>query len=40
MVYRSAFDEVIAKVIDEGGASGMNEDGSRKITRFFYNIPT
>lgn len=40
MVYRSAFDEMIAKITDEGGASGVNEDGSRKVVKNFYNIPT
>lgn len=40
MVYLNAFNEMIAKITDEGGASGANEDGSRKEVRFFYNIPT
>lgn len=39
MAYRSAFEEVLAKITDEGGADGMNEDGSPKQVRHFYNIP-
>ena len=40
MVYLNAFNEMIAKITDEGGESGMNEDGTRKVVKHFYNIPT
>ena len=39
MVYRNAFEEVLAKIRDEGGADGLNEDGTQKQYRNFYNIP-
>ena len=39
MAYRSAFDEILAKIADEGGENGLNEDGSRKVYKYFRNIP-
>lgn len=39
MAYLNAFNEIIAKIVDEGGASGINEDGSRKKFNKFINIP-
>ena len=39
MAYLSAFNEVLAKVTDEGGAEGLNADGTRKRVTKFYNIP-
>lgn len=37
--FYSAFREVLAKIHSEGGAEGVNEDGTRKIIRFFHHIP-
>ena len=37
--FRSAFEEVLAKIADEGGANGLNEDGTRKKFNHFINIP-
>ena len=37
--YRSAFEEVLAKISDEGGASGLNEDGTSIQYKYFRNIP-
>ena len=37
--YRSAFEEVLAKIRDEGGADGLNEDGTQKQYKYFINIP-
>lgn len=39
MAYYSAFNEVLSKISDEGGASGLNEDGTQKQYRKFINIP-
>lgn len=39
MAYRNAFEEVLAKIRDEGGINGLNEDGTQKKYRNFYNIP-
>lgn len=37
--YRSAFEGMLARVADEGGADGIDENGNRKQFRNFYNIP-
>lgn len=37
--YRTAFEEVLAKISDEGGLSGLNEDGTQKQYKKFRNIP-
>ena len=37
--YRSAFEEVLAKISDEGGASGINADGTSIQFKYFRNIP-
>lgn len=37
--FRDTFLSMLATVADEGGASGLNEDGSRKQYRHFINIP-
>ena len=37
--FRTAFDEVLARIRGEGGEAGLNEDGSRKIFNKFRNIP-
>ena len=39
MAFRAAFEEVLAKMSDEGGAAGLNEDGTRKDYKQFRNIP-
>lgn len=39
MAYLNGFNEVLAKIADEGGAEGMNPDGSRKRYNKFINIP-
>ena len=39
MAYRYAFEEVLAKIADQGGADGLNEDGTQKRYRNFINIP-
>lgn len=39
MAYRSAFEEMLAKLADMGGKNGLNEDGSMKKYKYFYNIP-
>ena len=39
MAFRSAFEEVLSKIADEGGASGLNEDGTQKRYKKFINIP-
>ena len=37
--YREAFLSMLATVSDEGGASGLNEDGTQKRYKKFINIP-
>ena len=37
--YRDAFLEMLATISDEGGANGLNEDGSQKQYKYFINIP-
>ena len=39
MQYRMAFEEILSKLSDEGGAAGMNGDGTRKQFNHFINIP-
>jgi hypothetical protein len=39
MAFRQAFLDVLAKIADEGGASGLNTDGTQKQYKFFINIP-
>jgi len=39
LYFRTAFEEVLAKISDEGGLSGLNEDGTQKIYNKFRNIP-
>ena len=39
MAYRSAFEEVLAKLLDEGGKAGLNEDGTNIQYTNFRNIP-
>jgi len=39
MAYRAAFEEMLSKLADMGGKNGLNEDGSVKKYKNFYNIP-
>jgi len=39
MAFRAAFEEVLSKLSDEGGEAGLNEDGTRKLFKYFRNIP-
>lgn len=39
MAYYQAFQEVLAKISDMGGANGLNPDGTQKIYKNFRNIP-
>lgn len=39
MAYRYAFEEILAKIADGGGADGLNADGTQKQYRNFINIP-
>ncbi len=40
MAFRAAFEEVLSRIAGEGGAAGMNDDGTRIIYKKFRNIPT
>ena len=40
LYFRNAFEEIKARISDEGGQAGMNEDGSQKKYEYFRNIPT
>ncbi len=37
--FRSSFDEMLAKVRNEGGLEGLNEDGTLKKIEYFHHIP-
>jgi hypothetical protein len=39
MAFRSAFEEVLSMISDEGGKDGLNEDGTQKQYSKFRNIP-
>lgn len=39
MAFRAAFLDILSQIADEGGADGMNEDGTRKKYNKFRNIP-
>jgi len=39
MAYYNAFMDILAKISDEGGAEGLNEDGTSKQYKYFRNIP-
>jgi phosphatidylethanolamine-binding protein (PEBP) family uncharacterized protein len=39
LAFRYAFEEVLAKLSDEGGLSGLNEDGTNIQYKKFRNIP-
>jgi hypothetical protein len=37
--FRSAFEEIVSQILSEGGADGLNEDGTNKQYKYFINIP-
>lgn len=37
--YREAFERMLSQVSDEGGASGVDENGNRVTYKNFFNIP-
>ena len=39
MAYRYSFEQLLSKLSDGGGKSGLNEDGTQKKYRNFINIP-
>ena len=39
VAFRNAFYEILSQLSDEGGADGLNEDGTSKQYKFFINIP-
>lgn len=39
LYFRQSFEEILAKIASEGGAAGMNEDGTLKKYNKFRNIP-
>ena len=39
MAFRASFEEVLAKLADEGGLAGLNEDGTNVQYKYFRNIP-
>ena len=39
MAYRNAFEQILAQLADEGGADGLNADGTSKQYKNFINIP-
>ena len=39
MAYRASFEEALARIAGEGGADGLNDDGTNVQYRYFRNIP-
>ena len=39
MAYLNAFNQILSKILDEGGAAGLNEDGTQVRYNKFRNIP-
>lgn len=39
MAFRAAFEDALSKIAGEGGAAGLEADGSQKAYKFFINIP-
>ena len=39
MAYRNAFEEIVSQILSDGGANGLNADGTQKVYRKFINIP-
>ena len=39
MTYLNAFQQILSKILDKGGAAGLNEDGTQVRYNKFRNIP-
>ena len=39
LAFKSSFDQMLSRLADAGGKAGLNDDGSRKRYRNFFNIP-
>ena len=39
MAFRASFEEIVSKILGDGGAGGLNEDGTNKQYKYFFNIP-
>lgn len=39
MAFRASFEEIVSKILGDGGANGLNEDGTNKQYKYFFNIP-
>ena len=39
MTYLNNFNQILSTILDEGGSSGLNEDGTQKKYNKFRNIP-
>ena len=39
MAFRASFEEIVSKILGDGGANGLNEDGTNKQYKHFFNIP-
>ena len=37
--FRESFERMLSQVASEGGANGLNEDGTQRKYRYFRNIP-
>jgi hypothetical protein len=39
LYFLRAFEDVLARIADEGGIDGLDDDGNRKVFKKFVNIP-
>ena len=39
MAFRASFEEIVSKISADGGANGLNADGTNKQYKHFFNIP-
>lgn len=39
LAFRNSFEEICSKIAGEGGADGINPDGTNKQFKYFFNIP-
>jgi hypothetical protein len=39
LAFKTAFEEIVSTILGEGGANGLNEDGTSKQYKHFFNIP-
>ena len=37
--FRESFERMLSQIASEGGAAGLNEDGTQKRYKYFINIP-